>query len=400
MGPETATRPRIPYRYTSAQTEHLRVPTFAHQGLLVRNPYPVWRIVDRRRFPRSVCMGPVVNSPMHSRTFPRITLAVVGVTSVAWSSAGSAAAAKPTTWWIETHPWTCSAEAGPLARQVQLACDATGRCAIASDERSADRRAVLVCGDEGWTLEARDASDQALWTLALGAADDEARLRKAGVWIARSEGEGPVDLPRPAMSTTTLSPAPATPSEAPERDRVPEDPGRSAHLSFAALFHGSSPRSDPNDYGLAWGGRVLLAGSAPRTTGPLLFGIAATAEGSSEKTDYSLVQGGVVLGLGASIGDFRLGVLVEGGPARLQTPGVLASDPGPFGPKYIASHPGTSAWLPYAQASLFVDWSRPGLIHPFLSPTATWLIDHGSLFPTAIPNEMVGLDIGLVWGQM
>jgi hypothetical protein len=71
---------------------------------------------------------------------------------------------------------------------VQLACDATGRCAIANDERSAGRRAVLVYGDDGWTLEARDAKDQPLWTLALGTTDDDARLRKAGVWIARSEG--------------------------------------------------------------------------------------------------------------------------------------------------------------------------------------------------------------------
>src|SRR5579864_5305132 len=104
---------------------------------------------------------------MPPRTPRRLMLTVVGVTSVAWSSAGNAATPKPTTWWIETHPWTCSAEAGPLARQVQLACDATGRCAIATDERSADRRAVLVCGDGGWILEARDANDQPLWTLAL-----------------------------------------------------------------------------------------------------------------------------------------------------------------------------------------------------------------------------------------
>jgi hypothetical protein len=348
---------------------------------------------------RSVCVAQVVNPGMPPRTSRRITLTVLGVTSVAWSSAGSAATAKPTTWWIETHPWTCSAEAGPLARQVQLACDATGRCAIASDEHSADRRAVLVCDDEGWTLDARDANDKPLWTLALGATDDEARLRKAGVWIARSEGEGLVDLPLSTTAATTRSPALAAPAEAPERDRVSDDPN-AAHLSFAALLHSSSPRSDRNDYGVAWGGRVLLVGSAPRTTGPLIVGIAGTAAYSSERTDYSLVQGGLTLGLDASVGDFRFGLLVEGGPARLQLPRATSVGAGPFGSQYTSSHSDMSEWLPYAQASLFVQWSRPGPIYPFVSPTATWLIDHGSRFPTQIPNEILGLDVGLVWGQM
>ena len=337
---------------------------------------------------------------MPPRTSPRIMLAVLVLTSVAGSSAAGAATAKPVRWWIETHPWTCGAEAGPLARQVQLACDATARCAVASDEGSAERRAVLVCGDEGWTLEAQDAAGQVLWTLALGTTDDQARLRKAGVWIARSEGEGPVDLPPSRTPTIARSPPPASPSEALEPDRIPED-SKAPHLSVATLFHGASPRSDRNDYGFAWGGRALLVGSAPRLTGPLLSGVAATAEYSSEKTEYSLVRGGLVLGLDASLGDFRFGVLVEGGPAHLQIPGAFPREgPGPFGPIYTATHSGLSAWLPYAQASLFVEWSRPGLVHPFASPTATWLIDRGSFFPTQIPNEMLGLDIGLVWGQM
>lgn len=336
---------------------------------------------------------------MPPRISRHITLTILGMTSVAWSSAGSAATAKPTTWWIETRPWTCGAEAGPLARQVQLACDATSRCAIASDPNSADRHAVLVCGDAGWTLEARDANDQPLWTLALGATDDDARLRKAGVWIARSEGEAPVELAPPTTATTTRSPALAAPAEAPEGRRVPDDP-KTAHLSFAALFHSSSPLSDRDDYGLAWGGRALVVGSAPRTTGPLIFGITGTAEYSSDKTDYSLVLAALTLGLDFSVGDFRFGVLVEGGPAHLQLPRAPSAGSGPFGPQYISSHSDLSEWLPYAQASLFVQWLRPGPIYPFVSPTTTWLIDRGSHFPTQIPNEIVGLDIGLVWGQM
>jgi hypothetical protein len=337
---------------------------------------------------------------MHRRTSSsRLTLAVFGLTSVAWSSAGRAAPAKPLTWWIETHPWTCSAETGPLARQVQLACDATGRCAVASDEPSADRRAALVCGDDGWTLQARDAKDQPLWTLALGTTDDDARLRKAGVWIARSEGEGPIDLPLSTTAATTASTVPPSPSVAAEQDRAPADP-KAAHLSFAAMFHGSSPRSNSEDYGLAWGGRALLVGSAPRATGPLIFGIAGTAERSSEKTDYSLVRGGLVLGLGGSAGDFRVGLLVEGGPALLHAP---FDGSGFVVPKCASnqcrppSPSPTSALHPYAQASLFAQWSLPGPIHPFLSPTATWIVDRG---PTQTPNEILGLDVGFVWGHI
>jgi hypothetical protein len=337
---------------------------------------------------------------MHRRTpSPRLTLAVFGLISVAWSSAGRAAPANPLTWWIETHPWTCSAETGPLARQVQLACDATGRCAVAGDERSADRRAVLVCGDDGWTLEARDAKDQPLWTLVLGTTDDDARLRKAGVWIARSEGEGPIDLPPSTTAATTASAVPPPPSVAPEQDRAPAD-SMAAHLSFAAMFHGSSPRSNSEDYGLAWGGRALLVGSAPRTTGPLLFGIAGTAERSSERTEYSLVRGGLVLGLGASLGNLRVGLSLEGGPALLHAPfaGFGSVVPQCASNQCKTPSPSPSSALhPYAQASLFAEWSLPGLIHPFLSPTATWIVDRG---PTQIPNGIVGLDVGFVWGHI
>jgi hypothetical protein len=141
-------------------------------------------------------------------------------------------------------------------------------------------------------------------------------------------------------------------------------------------------------------------GSAPHATGPLVFGIAGTAEYSSERTDYSVVQAGLTLGLDASVGDFRFGVLIEGGPAHLQLPRAPSVGPGPFGPQYTSSHSDLSEWLPYAQASLFAQWSRPGPIYPFVSPTATWLFDRGSHFPTPIPNEMLGLDVGLVWGRM
>jgi hypothetical protein len=88
--------------------------------------------------------------------------------------------------------------------------------------------------------------------------------------------------------------------------------------------------------------------------------------------------------------------LVEGGPADLHLPRA----PGPFGSQYAATHSDLAQWFPYAQASLFVQWSRPGPIYPFISPTATWLNDRGSGFPTQTPNEMLGLDVGLVWGQM
>jgi hypothetical protein len=332
---------------------------------------------------------------MRRRTSLLLNVAVLGLTSVAWSSAGRAAPPNRITWWVETHPLTCGAQAGPLARQVQLACDATGRCAIASDEPSADRRAVLVCGDDGWTLEARDAKDQPLWRLALGTTDDDARLRNAGVWIARSEGEGPIDLPPSTAVATTHSPVPPSHFVALEPDRVPDDP-KARRLSLVAMFHGASPRANPNDYGAAWGGRAVLVGSAPRTTGPLILGVAATAERSSGKTGYFLGRGGLTLGLGTSVGELRFGLLVEGGPALLRLP-----HPPPGTGRVYVPNSNVSVWIGYAQASLFAEWLPRGPIHPFVSPTVTWMIDHGADIPTQwIPNEIVSFDVGFVWGHM
>jgi hypothetical protein len=334
---------------------------------------------------------------MHLRTSSCVTLAALAATSVAWSSPGRAATTQPVTWWIETRPWTCSAQAGPLAREVQLACDATGRCAVASDERSADRRAVLVCADDGWTLEARDASDQPLWTLTLGTTDDDARLRKAGVWIARSEGEGPMARP-PSTTTvaTTRSPASASPPIAPEPDRVPGDSG-SPHLSVAAMFHSSRPLSNASDYDWAWGARAVLAGSAPRTTGPLILGIAGSAEHASGRTDYTLVRAGPTVGLGASVGDFRLGLLGEIGLGLLQVPNASTAGMAFPGNAPKPTQMDMSALRTYVQTSLFAQWSLPGPIHPFLSPTMTWL---AMGFPATSFDAIVGLDVGLVWGAI
>jgi hypothetical protein len=185
-----------------------------------------------------------------------------------------------------------------------------------------------------------------------------------------------------------------------EQGRVAAD-SRPAHLSFVAMFHGASPRSNTNDFGTAWGGRALLLGSAPRTTGRLIFGLTGTAERASEKTGYTFIQAGLTLGVGASAGAFRLGLLVEGGPARLQLSHAPSDGAGYVGPAYLLSHSNQVVWVGYAQASLFAEWALHAPIQPFLSPSLTLMIDHGADIPTQwIPNKIVSLDVGFVWGRM
>jgi hypothetical protein len=65
------------------------------------------------------------------------------------------------------------------------------------------------------------------------------------------------------------------------------------------------------------------------------------------------------------------------------------------------SHSNQVVWVGYAQASLFAEWALHAPIQPFLSPSLTLMIDHGADIPTQwIPNKIVSLDVGFVWGRM
>jgi hypothetical protein len=98
----------------------------------------------------------------------------------------------------------------PVARQAELACDASGgHCRIAQTRDEADRIAALSCAADrsAWRLDAEDRAGRVLWSIVL-TGDPDARARKAGLWIARAEETSP-------------------PTAAPNDDRPREDAGSS-----------------------------------------------------------------------------------------------------------------------------------------------------------------------------
>ena len=122
-------------------------------------------------------------------------------------------------WWVEGRPWSCSDLVGPVARQVELACDASRqRCGIATNRAAASRIASLACAPEGqgFRLDAEDPAGHPLWSVAL-AGDEETRARKAAMWIARADTDGPLldAVPPPAVT-----PPATTPSSTPKAEAV------------------------------------------------------------------------------------------------------------------------------------------------------------------------------------
>src|SRR5262245_23752473 len=94
--------------------------------------------------------------------------------------------------WVETRPWTCASEAGPFARDLDLACDALGGvCTVAESEVDATHRAVIVCESPArWSLRVETADRTPLYSVVLDG-DREERRRKAAMWVARVGDEGP-----------------------------------------------------------------------------------------------------------------------------------------------------------------------------------------------------------------
>ena len=104
-----------------------------------------------------------------------------------------------------------------------ISCDAVGGCKVAADERSAARRAILHCSEETWVLEAQAAPGQKLWTLELDG-EKEDRLRKAAVWIARTERGATAAAPAaPARSVSGVGRSAQAQTEEPPRKSQTEN---------------------------------------------------------------------------------------------------------------------------------------------------------------------------------
>jgi hypothetical protein len=311
----------------------------------------------------------------------------------------------PHTWWVDAHPWTCSRWIPPLARQIQLACDALGHsCFVASTEAEADRRADLRCDGDTWQLEALTGHGARLWSVEL-AGDPEDRLRKAAVWAATAGGDVPGPPPAPAPSPRPRADAPISPVRAVDSTPTappsagPAAPGRGG-VSLAARGMAGDGKTSTHDATLA-GGRIAAGfrpfdpsgGLAPLSIGAAVYG----GHTVSSDRDVFLGTAGLTLGWGAPWTDDVFGVAIEGGAALLDTaayvwgpvvsadPAVYSIDPGISG--------GTRARqvLPYASASVLAA-AHTGALRPFAAATVQHISSHA-----LGPITTGAIDLGLAW---
>jgi hypothetical protein len=342
---------------------------------------------------------------------PNAAAVVLALTGAAPSYAADAR----TAWWVDTRPWSCASWAAPLARQIQLACDAGGQCAIASDERLAARHATLFCAsDERWTLEARDRSGRLLWSLALEGEPDD-RLRQAGVWIARSEAS---DQPVPATAVPEATPSPS-PSPAPSPAPTPSDADQ------AEAPREPDPRSDSRDGWLALsaGGYVgqLTLYDVPQVDNetPTGSGTAAMAglhavatahlqrayAGLSVVYEQSLTnfhtigvvlwRPGLTLGWGAPYGGGLLGFSVTGGVLYSDTAQSIPVTPGVNNLQPVQYRQDWNQMQYFGEIAGYVRLPRVAGQQPFVSPSAAW-VAKSSLYA---PKSMFGIELGVVWND-
>ncbi len=304
------------------------------------------------------------------------------------ASAGAAHAADrhKTRVWIEARPWPCADFVAPLAQQIALACDAAGgTCGVASDAQAADERIVLKCQEaEGqWILEGESASGARLWSVGLFGDEDE-RLRRAGLWVARVDGGGP-GIPASVPNVTVAAPASKTPTapRAPAVDPKPENPDetpgatpdRRGGLSLSA--HGAYETT--SDGSPLVGARAIFgARIAGGTRGTLaLDGVAPT---QTNVRPFSLLRAGLGAAWGAPWMDDVLGAAVEVGAAAASSYRFGGTKGAPYGAVSLTAQYPNATLRPFVTASLSVFAMKDAGFESV-----------GSLAP------MVGLDVGLAW---
>jgi hypothetical protein len=182
------------------------------------------------------------------RVVIRAVIALSAFAAIA-SAAGLARAAEPKAplWTIEAEPWPCARFVEALAREVELACDASGSaCHVAAVKDTPTMRAVLVCAADAskpWTVSATTIDGDEIWTLTLEG-DLEERLRKGALWIART----PVPEPAAPPPVVRSSPPPSAPpaAEAPEPPPAPEvepPPAENGGLTLEAFYRVGGQRT-------------------------------------------------------------------------------------------------------------------------------------------------------------
>jgi hypothetical protein len=318
--------------------------------------------------------------------FPGLLIALLAV------EGNARAEETPHTWWVETRPWTCVRWLGPLAREIQLACDALGHsCVVASNLAEADRHAILGCApdEEHWQLEARGADGARLWSVEL-TGEPEDRLRKAGVWAASAGGDAPIaTIAEPSLSPERGPPilGPGPIDVPPETRPAPPAPAEGhGGIALTGSFMAGDGQTTAANATLV-GARVAAAvrpfdarsGWAPASIGLALYG----GHTVSTPNDVYLGTGGVTLGWGAPWTDDVFGVGVEGGGALVdRNNNIFALE---------LEHQRATQVIPYVGGSVFVV-ARTGALRPLVAASVL----HFSSQSWG-PVTTGALNVGLVW---
>jgi hypothetical protein len=319
-------------------------------------------------------------------------------------------------WWLEGRPWSCSDAVGPVARRVELACDASGRkCGVASDRARASRLAALVCGpDGGWTrLDAEDGEGHALWSLALSG-DEEAKERKAAMWIARAEVDGPPSAPsQETVAAVPPSPPAAPPAEAPPPLQVIVVPAKDSAQSPSP---GEAENAGKVAFDVSLGTAVPISELEPGSGSSLvplvgarfaaafrvsrsLF-VGGAGDGmtapSSSPTTYAHLGG--LLALGAPFTHDWIGASAEGGVSLWiypdGAPTVTHAGIGGTTRTSTTWSPGSSyavAPRPYGKANLVLQWPRETGVRPYLA--ASFIVSDDGM------NRSAMASFGLAWNE-
>jgi hypothetical protein len=227
-------------------------------------------------------------------------------------------------WWVEGRPWTCSDPVAPVARQAELACDASGgQCRIAQTREEADRIAVLSCAANrsAWRLDAEDRSGRVVWSVVL-TGDPEARARKAGLWISLAdatpapppESEVPPAVASPPAAETAPEAPPPPPPPAPPKPEPPEP--AEAERPLRRLWIGAAGSFDLVAVpGVTDVCLLNATGTAPSSPGNPYWcadpSSGAAFPGHDAMANMSIARNGDMVASGLAVGNVRLLVSID-----------------------------------------------------------------------------------------
>jgi hypothetical protein len=245
-----------------------------------------------------------------------VSVITLFVAAVSVARHAHAAERREPLWWIEAEPWPCTRYVAALAREVELACDASGSaCHVAAREDTPTMRAVLACAADGakpWTLSALTNDGDEVWTLTLEGELEE-RLRKAALWIARTPVPEPPPAPPVVRGTSPPAVLPESPTPEPPTEAEPPPPPQAGEPSFDGFYRVGGPGT----VGAGVRGAAFLRGSTR-------WGVAAAvakesskqaAGGTASTRDGWTTQVGAVFAVGAPSSDRVVGIALEGGLA-------------------------------------------------------------------------------------